>query len=160
MTLHRLARTGLITIALGLAVPAGAQPTSLYQRMGGYDRVASFVDTFFVRFDKDPQLAPFLTGLNGVAQGRIRQHFVDFICAQTGGPCLYTGNSMEAAHEGLTISARQFDAVLDHMRNALDIVGVPARERDELLARMRAFREAVVSGSAPGPGTVTPAMID
>jgi len=141
-----LASLGLTTLALG-AGPLQAQsaPPSLYQRLGGYDKIAALVDDFIERFDADPTLAPFLGGLNAAAGARVRQHFVDLICARTGGPCLYTGQTMEATHDGLPITDAHFDSVIRHMEAALELLRTPAGPRDELLELLRAMRPAVVA---------------
>ncbi|MGE0553610.1 MAG: group 1 truncated hemoglobin [Gemmatimonadales bacterium] len=141
-----LASLGLTVLTLG-AGPALAQsaPPSLYHRLGGYDKIAAFVDDFIERFDADPALAPFLGGLNAAAGARVRQRIVDLVCARTGGPCLYTGQTMEATHEGLPITDAHFDAVIRHMRAAMDHQGMPASARDQLLEILTAMRPAMVA---------------
>ncbi|MEZ4589038.1 MAG: hypothetical protein R2909_21915, partial [Gemmatimonadales bacterium] len=63
-----LAALGLTSLALGAGpVQAQSAPPSLYNRLGGYDKIAAFVDDFIERFDADPALAPFLGGLNAAA---------------------------------------------------------------------------------------------
>lgn len=144
-TLLRL--TLLSALTLG-TLPLQSQGT-LYQRLGGYDAIAAFVDDFMIRFDGDSALAPYLGGINAKAGARIRQHFVDFICAEAEGPCLYTGQDMTAAHAGLRIPGGHFDAVMTHMRAALVKTGAPAMARDELLARLQKLRHEVVTAAAP-----------
>ena len=139
----------LILLASGAAASearAQTPDTSLYKRMGGYDVIAAVVDDFFARFDKDPDLTPFLGGLNAAAGGRIRQHFVDFFCARTGGPCLYNGRDMNAAHSGLRIRKPHFDAVLRHFDAALDTQQVGAREKREIMTMLRALESEIVQG--------------
>ena len=129
------------------AVAAAAQEgPSLYERMGGYDVIAAFVDDFFTRFGEDPELAPYLGGINAAEGARVHQHFVDFVCARTGGPCLYNGRDMSATHEGLGITGPHFDAVIGHMEDALEAQNVPAPEREELLAMLRGMKSRIVGG--------------
>lgn len=136
----------LVALALLLSAAPAAGQESLYRRMGGYDVIAAFVDDFFGRFDADPALAPYLGGLNAAAQGRVRQHFIDFICAETGGPCLYNGRDMVDAHRGLGIPPEHFDGVVRHMEAALGAQGVGSREASELLTALRATRPDVIGG--------------
>jgi hemoglobin len=84
----------------------------------GYDVIASVVDEFLRRFDADPQLAPFVGGIKAAEGARIRQHLVDFICARTGGPCLYLRREMKSAHEGLKITGFAFDGGIPHFEGA------------------------------------------
>lgn len=140
-----------IPLAVALAVapltaPAHAQSSdaTLYQRLGGYDEIASVVDDFMERFDADAVLATYLGGVNAAAGRRIRQHFVDFFCERTGGPCLYNGMDMATTHEGLNIPPEHFDIVIGHMGDALDAHGVATGEREEVLAMMRGLETQVV----------------
>jgi hemoglobin len=151
----RLTRTAVMTCSLivGLASPPAAlepqsSQSSLYQRIGGYDVIAAVVDDFFARFGGDPILAPFLGGINAPNAGRIRQHFVDFMCAEAGGPCVYNGRSMKGAHEGLNIGDKEFDAVIRHFTAALESQRVPAAAGEELMSKFRAMKADIVN--APG----------
>lgn len=148
--LNRRFRTLVPLVAAVLLSLAGASPTtaqtpSLYQRIGGYDAIARVVDDFFGRFAADPALKPFLGGLNAAAQGRVRQNFIDYFCARAGGPCLYNGRDMAAAHEGLAIGAQHFDGVILHIGAALEAQRVPAAEGRELLALLRELRASIVA---------------
>jgi hemoglobin len=144
--------TGLV-LQLGLGAAqanAQAEEPTLYQRMGGYDVIATFVDDFMARFDADPELVPYLGGINATAEARIRQHFVDFICALTGGPCLYTGQDMPSAHEGLAIQARHFEAVIGHMRDAREAQGIGDREKIEFLSTLKGLESQIVWQATEG----------
>lgn len=123
----------------------GFTEPSLYDRLGGYDMIAATVDAFFERFGADPELAPFLGGINAAEGARIRQRFVDFICARTGGPCVYLGRDMRSAHEGLPITDAHFDRVVGHIRDALRAVGVPETAASELMEMVEALRSQIVS---------------
>jgi hemoglobin len=109
------------------------------------------IDDFLRRFDADPSLVPFLGGINAVEGARIRQHFVDFICARTGGPCLYNGRDMKSTHEGLPITGAHFASLMRHIGAALEQQGVPAKERRELLALLEPLRDTIVQRPASSP---------
>ena len=127
------------------AQEANGAELSLYERLGGYDVIAAVVDDFFERFDTDPELMPFLGGINAAEGARIRQHFVDFICARTGGPCLYLGRDMKEAHEGLPITDSHFDRVMRHLRDALDNQDVPERAKRELTSMLNGLRAEITT---------------
>jgi hemoglobin len=146
-----IARSAPLILLLALAMttePAAAQSadTPLYQRMGGYDRIAAVVDDFFGRFGTDPTLAPFLGGLNAAAGARVRQSFIDFFCARTGGPCLYNGRDMKSAHEGLAIREAHFESVIRHFEAALDAQRVGGAEKQEILTMLRGLKADIVQG--------------
>src|SRR5262245_64607914 len=77
---------------------------SLYKRLGGYDALAAVTDDFIGRLATDPKLGRFFVGLSNDSKTRIRQHVIDFLCMNTGGPCKYTGRDMQTAHTGLNIT--------------------------------------------------------
>lgn len=153
---HDLSRStilgGLVlALALGPGASAlhaqGGEPTdsSLYERLGGYDVIAAGIDDFLGRFGADPELAPGLAGLNAAAGARVRQHLIDFMCARTGGPCLYLGQDMRSAHEGLRITNDHFDRVIGHFRDAFIAVGAPRPAVSELIAMLERLRGDVVT---------------
>lgn len=142
--------SAVLLLALAGQGRLGAQsPSGLYQRVGGYDVIAAVVHDFMGRFAGDPALRPFLGGLNAAAGARVTQNFVDFFCSRSGGPCIYNGRDMGAAHEGLPITGAHFDAVMRHLGDALAAHDVPAAARDEFLALAAALRSEIV---APPPG--------
>lgn len=146
---------GMLTLLASITLPAVASSqvgdesaqTTLYERMGGYDLIAAFVEDFFGRMAADPELQPLLGGINAAEGARIHQHFVDFFCARTGGPCLYHGRSMSAAHEGLPITDDHFGLVVGHMEDTLEDHGVARAERAEIMGMVRDLRDEIV---APG----------
>src|SRR5689334_21838975 len=68
-----------------------AQEKSLYERLGGYDALAAVADDFIVRLANDKLLGRFVIGLSDDSKGKLRQHFVEFLCKATGGSCVYLG---------------------------------------------------------------------
>jgi hemoglobin len=138
----RLAATmlalALAPVAWGAAAshPAPQDATaqkSLYARLGGYDAVAAVVDDFVGRLVNDKQFERFFAGHSTDSKKRIRQHILDQLCAAAGGPCVYTGRTMKASHEGLGINDAEWDAAARHLVASLDKFKVPEREKKELL---------------------------
>jgi hemoglobin len=124
--------------------------TSLYERLGRYDVIAAVVDGFMGRLLADPQLAPFFAGHSTDSRARVRQRMVEQVCAASGGPCIYTGRSMKAAHAGLAITEQHWQAAVGHLTAALEALKLPSRERADLLATLLGFKAEIVvaSGSA------------
>jgi hemoglobin len=69
---------------------------------------------------------------------------VHFFCQRGGGPCTYLGADMKTAHAGMGISDSDFDAAAENVSASLDKAGVPAREKEELLALLGKMRADVV----------------
>jgi hemoglobin len=124
----------LLSWGAALSLAANAQPPqekSLYERLGGYNPIAAVVDDFFAGHSVD-------------SKKRIRQHIVDQFCAAAGGPCVYTGRTMKASHEGLGITEAQWDAAAKHLVATLDKFKVPKREKDDLLAFVTTLKKDIV----------------
>ena len=56
---------------------------------------------------------------------RLKKLLVEQICAGTGGPCTYTGRSMQAAHKGMNITDAQFNALVEDLQKSLNKFKVP-----------------------------------
>jgi hemoglobin len=122
----------------------GTADRSLYHRLGGYDTIAAFTDHWLGLVLGDPKLAVYFKGMSNDTKRKARQLIVDFIVASTGGPALYTGRDMKTLHEGLGISAAEYEALVDHAAATLDALGTPARERADLLAWFAGLADDVI----------------
>src|SRR5262245_64528076 len=149
---HRLvvplvvAVTCAATGSLGGQDPAPAAPAaSLYMRLGGYDFIASFVDTAFPRVAGHPQLRRLFQGHSQDSQMRQRQLIVDALCSAAGGPCVYTGRPMKPVHTGIGVTASDWTVVIALLSTALEELKVQPRERTELLGLLdQRFRPDIV----------------
>jgi hemoglobin len=136
--------SGVGALAPALAQTQAAAP-SLYQRVGGYDFIARFVDTAFPRVASHPQLRRMFQGHSVDSQMRQRQLIVDALCKEMGGPCLYLGRPMKPLHEGLRITDSDWSVFMSIIGGALVELKVPERERGDWIALFeRTFRPGVV----------------
>jgi hemoglobin len=135
-------------VALGALVAAGGcgkfaakSEPSLYDRLGGTPAITAVVGDFLDEVGKDARVK------NQPPPARVpllKQSLVDQVCQATGGPCVYKGRDMKAAHAGMGITPAEFDAVVDDLVKTLDKYKVPAREKDELLALLAPMRDDIV----------------
>jgi hemoglobin len=127
------------------ASPAPARASgTLYQRLGGYDAIAAVTDDFLRRMIGDPELAPFFEKLSPPEKNRVRQMVVDQLCEMSGGPCVYVGQDMRTAHQGLGITEGDWKRAVDLLVATLDQFNVVGREREELLAAIASLRDEIV----------------
>jgi len=120
---------------------------SLYQRLGGYDMIAAFVDDTYRMLRSDPAFVRFATR-SVDSQQRARQLLIDQICHLTGGPCLYIGRDMKTAHVGLRISKQEWDLSVVYTRQALANQGVKEREANEVIALIEQYRSDIIEDAA------------
>jgi hemoglobin len=117
---------------------------SLYQRLGGYDTIAAFVDDLLPRLFADPRLGAYWKGKSKDSLTKERQLVVDFLCAAFGGPVFYVGRDMKTSHEGLRITDQEWDLFVAHTVATLDNLGIPEREKSDLLAAAGSLKGDIV----------------
>ncbi|PSQ23799.1 group 1 truncated hemoglobin [Halobacteriales archaeon QS_9_67_17] len=121
---------------------------SLYERLGGAYGIAGAVDVLTERlFENDT------ANQNPVTAEFHEEHdpagFKYLVTAWTiehaGGPEVYPGRDMEAAHDELEVSELEFDVVRTEIKATLYHVGVPEQEVRELMNIIDMFRDEVVA---------------
>lgn len=117
---------------------------TLYRRLGGRDGLSSVVDDFYDRVLADDRLEPFFEDVDMADQ---RAHQTQFLAAVTGGPVDYGGAEMSTAHDHLDIDHEEYDAIENHLEDALARHDVSASERDDVVAAVEEFRDAIVDGA-------------
>jgi hemoglobin len=80
----------------------------------------------------------------------------DQLCEATGGPCTYTGRSMQETHAGMGTTAGEFDVVMQHLTAALDELNIPKTEQGELTDLIMPMRDDIVEVESPETGTPLP----
>jgi hemoglobin len=121
-----------------------AKPGSaaLYERLGGKPAITAVVDEFITRVANDPRIKHrfFNTDIP-----KLKLLLVEFVCMATGGPCKYTGQSMETSHAGMELVDEEFTALVEDLIGALDKFKVPAKEKGELVGALGPLQPAIVT---------------
>jgi hemoglobin len=130
-------------------------PTAtLFERLGGVPAIKAAVDAFYARVLADDTLAPFFDGVHmRWLRGRQNAFFIQAL----GGPQVYKGRDMKAAHAHLRIGEAHFAAVAGHLATALAEVGVPPGLVDEVLAAVAPLAPDIVNDPPPAePAPASP----
>lgn len=149
LSLFSLVFSSSLSAAETLAVDAPAK--SLYERLGGQAAITAVVDDFVPRAASNP-------AVNFTRQGqprtweatpenveKLKKHLVQFVSMATGATDVaYEGRDMVTAHEGLKITDAEFDALAADLAASCDKLGVPAKEKGELLAIAGSTRGSIV----------------
>jgi hemoglobin len=122
---------------------SNSRPT-LYQRLGGYDGIASYVALVFPRVAQHPELAHMFRGHGKDSQQRQFQLVVELICQRTGGPCAYLGRPMPPVHDGLGITEAHWSTFLKIISDGMNEKRYPPDVRDEFMTLWRSFHDGVV----------------
>ena len=141
---------------------------TLYERLGGVFAIAAVIDHFseavvknpIVGQDsKNPALREWHTKQVGGRLPGLKFMRTLWVCKVAGGPFEYeatmpgvTPLGLEEAHRPLHITPEEFDEVAAELGRTLDFVGVPEKEKDEVMAAFSAHKSEVTEGS----GAMTP----
>lgn len=128
-------------LLLALAAPLWAQDT-LFDDLGGQPGINKLVDASVANYLADPRIKDIFSESN---MERIRAEMKDQFCMVAGGPCRYTGHSMEATHKGLHLTNANFNAVVEDLQNAMDSCNIPFATQNRLLARLAPMQHQVVT---------------
>jgi hemoglobin len=137
-----LTAAALLAITLSSSSAFAQQKKSLYERLGGYNAIVAVVDDFVANVAADKRINKFFAKAN---IGRLKARLVEQICQGTGGPCIYTGASMKAAHAGMGVRSKDFDALVQDLGKTLNKFKVPKKEQKELVAILGPMKKDIVT---------------
>lgn len=119
-----------------------ADETSIYERVGGEEGIAGMVGSFYDKVLADSELAPYFKDVPMDRQRRMQR---EFFAAATGGPIVYTGRPLSAAHHALGISRREFQRFVEHMIATLEEHGVGKPDVLDIIARVNLYADEITS---------------
>jgi hemoglobin len=129
------------------------QTKSLYDRLGGLEAITALTESWVARVGSDDRA-------NGKFARtdipRLKKEIIDQLCEATGGPCTYTGRSMQETHDGMAVTAGEFDVAMEHLGATLDELNIPKAYRDELVGLILPMRDDIVEVESPETGTPLP----
>lgn len=126
---------------------------SLYDRLGGAEAIVAVVDDFVGRCAADSRINVKFVRTD---VPRLKAKLVEQVGEATGGPLTYTGRSMQETHDGMGVTAGEFDALVEDLVATLNSFNVPAAEQQELLGILGPLRSDIVEVESPATGTPLP----
>jgi truncated hemoglobin YjbI len=125
-------------------------PKSLYVRLGGNAAISGVIDQFVANVAADTRINAFFAdaAADPVRLKKLRDNLINQVGAATGGPEIYSGMTMKAAHKGMNVQEADFNALVDDLSKALDKFSVPATEKSELLGALATMKADIVEPSA------------
>ncbi|MFP6860364.1 group I truncated hemoglobin [Pseudomonas sp.] len=136
-------RSLLLVVVLTLAACAQQPPKddSLYRDLGEQAGITHIVEGMLLNIAADPRIVRHFENIDIV---RLRDKLVEQICVEAGGPCTYTGDSMEESHKGQNLTPSNFNALVENLQDAMSAQGVPMPAQNRLLARLAPMRAQVI----------------
>ena len=117
---------------------------TLYDTIGGSQRINSAVELFYAKVFADDSLRSFFEGVD--VKGLFARQSM-FVSMLVGGKKLYTGKSLTLAHAGSRLKGMtdvHFDTMLDHFRAALTEMQVDPNRVAEIMTLLEGTRDAVL----------------
>ena len=124
---------------------AGAQPfagMAMFDAFHGQEGVNRVVDDMLDRSVADPRIAGIFAATDMV---RLRRTLKEQFCYLLGGPCTYTGRSMQDAHDDIGLQPADMGALVEHLQDAMATEGVPFHTQNRFLAKLAPMRRDVVT---------------
>lgn len=116
---------------------------SLYERLGGEEKIRPMVADLLAMHQSNPVIAP-RYAVAKKSDDEIIDLVVDLLSSATGGPHEYKGLDMKTAHTGMNCSEAEFVAVLDDLIAAMKKHGVGEVEMAEVLLMNYALKDEIV----------------
>lgn len=132
----------ILLLALLLTASPALADDPLYADMGGQAGIDRLVDASVDNYLADDRIKAIFDQSN---MDRIRAEFKTQFCQVAGGPCVYKGHDMTAAHKGLHLTNADFNAVVEDLQAAMETCGIPFAVQNRFLARLAPMQHQVVT---------------
>lgn len=114
---------------------------SLYQELGGKDKIAEITEHFITEISFNPHIIRYFENSN---IDRFEEKLNEHLCAVADGPCDYTGDSMVNVHTGMNINEHHFNLMVELLIDAMTKAGVAHNTQNKVLARLAPMREEII----------------
>nr|WP_285890869.1 group 1 truncated hemoglobin [Mesobacillus maritimus] len=114
----------------------------MYEKLGGAETIEKVVDYFYNELVlKDESVNQYFKDTDMDKQIRHQAKFISFAL---GGPNQYSGKSMAKAHEGMNLQPEHFNAIVQHLHDALAHFGVSETDIDTALTKVGSLRDDIL----------------
>lgn len=135
----------LLPLVLLLGLTACAQQPvrddSLYHALGEQAGITRIVEGMLLNIAGDRRI---VRHFQSIDIQRLRDKLIEQFCVEAGGPCTYSGDSMEESHKGQQLTRSDFNALVENLQDAMEEQGVPMPAQNRLLARLAPMRAQVI----------------
>ena len=118
-----------------------APPAILFDRIGGQEVLENVVENLVKNIGQDEVIFHFFADSNVT---RFKENLYIHLCAVSGGPCQYEGDSMVDIHTGMNIREGDFNHLVELLIKAMDSSGVAYPLQNELLSRLVPLRKEII----------------
>ena len=137
----RLSLMLVLLLAACASPPPPPKDDSLYRGLGELPGITRIVEGMLLNAARNPRITHHFDDID---IERLRDKLVEQFCVEAGGPCEYSGDSMEESHKGLNIDRGDFNALVEDLTDAMAAEGVTVPVQNRLLARLAAMRWQII----------------
>ena len=124
-----------------LTISSVSAGNGFYEELGGEAGVEKIVDGFISEISYDQEIFPFFKNTD---VPRLREKLIEQFCMVSGGPCEYTGDTMEDSHAGMNITTGEFNRVVELLQNAMVKADTPMTARNRLIRALAPLRPEII----------------
>lgn len=127
----------------GLAACASQPPggATTYEQLGGAAGIEGIVDDLLEAIVEDERINLQFADADII---RLRTKLIEQFCAESGGPCIYSGLSMQESHAGRNIDSAQFNALVEDLIEVMTARRIPVVAQNRLLKRLAPMHRDIV----------------
>jgi hemoglobin len=107
-----------------------APKDKLYQQLGSTVGIEKIIDGLLVEIEQDQQI---VVHFRDTDIARFRKLLIEQLCELSGGPCKYTGASMQESHTGFKITQADFDNFVRHLTKVMTEQNISIPVQNQLL---------------------------
>ena len=137
----RLSLLLILLLAACASPPPPPQDDSLYRGLGELPGITRIVEGMLLNAARNPRITHHF---DDVDIERLRDKLVEQFCVEAGGPCEYSGDSMEESHKGQNLTPSDFNALVENLQEAMSAQNVPMPAQNRLLARLAPMRAQII----------------
>ncbi|MFZ6757361.1 group I truncated hemoglobin [Undibacterium sp. Ji50W] len=128
------------------SLSAQAQTTTgndaLYQSLGAKQGINTFVNSFVAILLEDPRINK---AFKDTDTERLAQMLTEQFCDLSGGPCKYSGRSMDDVHQDMQITNAHFNALAEDLQVAMEKHNIPSSVQNRLIAKLAPMQRPIVT---------------
>jgi hemoglobin len=115
---------------------------TLYQRLGGKDGLTAIVREATRNHLKNPVHKTRFEVMSDPA--KVERMLIEYFSQAAGGPVVYSGKNMVAAHRGMNLNGQEYLAFMDDIVGAMDKLGVSGGTKFELIGMMYRIKDHIM----------------
>ena len=132
----------LLIVATLLLCSCAKSPTpSLYEQLGGEQGIAAITDGLLQHIAQDKRIVHHFADTD---IERFRTLLAEQLCSISGGPCQYTGATMQESHTGFNITLADYDALVEGLINVMQQQNISTSAQNQLLALLAPMYKDIV----------------